>query len=77
MLATLTDRRFSDPDWLFERKLDGERCLAFIRKGQVTLKSRNGNVISDAYPEIVDALQRQRAAEDLIADGEIVAFVGR
>jgi bifunctional non-homologous end joining protein LigD len=27
MLATLTDQRFSDPDWLFERKLDGERCL--------------------------------------------------
>jgi len=77
MLATLTDRRFSDPDWLFERKLDGERCLAFARKNQVTLKSRNGNVISDAYPEIVDALQRQRAGEGLVADGEIVAFVGR
>ena len=28
-LATLTKDRFSDPGWLFERKLDGERCLAF------------------------------------------------
>ena len=28
-LATLTKDRFSDPAWLFERKLDGERCLAF------------------------------------------------
>ncbi|HEM61899.1 MAG TPA: ATP-dependent DNA ligase, partial [Chloroflexi bacterium] len=28
MLATLIDRRFSDEDWIFERKLDGERCLA-------------------------------------------------
>jgi len=29
MLATLTDERFSDPDWIFERKLDGERVLVF------------------------------------------------
>lgn len=29
MLATLTVDRFSDPDWIYERKLDGERCLAF------------------------------------------------
>jgi ATP-dependent DNA ligase len=29
MLATLTNRRFSDQNWIFERKLDGERCLAF------------------------------------------------
>src|ERR1700736_1822487 len=28
MLATLTAKRFSDPRWIFEPKLDGERCLA-------------------------------------------------
>jgi bifunctional non-homologous end joining protein LigD len=28
-LATFTAERFSDPGWLFERKFDGERCLAF------------------------------------------------
>ena len=31
MLATLTDERFSDPDWLYERKLDGERFLGLRR----------------------------------------------
>ncbi len=40
MLATLTDRRFSDPGWIFERKLDGERCLVFARAGRVTLDPR-------------------------------------
>jgi bifunctional non-homologous end joining protein LigD len=35
MLATLTDRRFSDGEWIFERKLDGERCLAFWKGGWV------------------------------------------
>jgi DNA ligase D-like protein (predicted ligase) len=77
MLATLTDRRFSDPDWIFERKLDGERCLAFARDGRVSLVSRNGNVVSGAYPELVAALEGQRAVDDFVADGEIVAFVGR
>jgi bifunctional non-homologous end joining protein LigD len=77
MLATLTDTRFSDPAWIFERKLDGERCLAFARGGRVTLQSRNGNIVSGAYPEIVAALEKQRAADDFVADGEIVAFVGR
>ena len=32
MKAVLTDERFSDPDWIFERKLDGIRCIA-IRDG--------------------------------------------
>jgi DNA ligase D-like protein (predicted ligase) len=43
----------------------------------VTLISRNENVVSGAYPEIVRALEEQRAADDFVADGEIVAFVGR
>jgi ATP-dependent DNA ligase len=33
MLATLTDRRFSDPAWIYERKFDGERCLPYPRRG--------------------------------------------
>jgi hypothetical protein len=32
MRAVLTRERFSDPDWSFERELDGIRCLA-IRGG--------------------------------------------
>jgi bifunctional non-homologous end joining protein LigD len=81
MLATLTEERFSDPRWLFERKFDGERCLAFGRDlggaGRVTLMSRNANDISAAYPELATALERQRTADDFIVDGEIVAFEGR
>lgn len=62
MAATLTDARFSDPDWMFERKLDGERCLAWVESGTVRLRS----------PE-VDALA-QRTDADLVVDGEVVAF---
>lgn len=34
MLATLTDEHFSDPGWIYERKLDGERCLAVAGEGR-------------------------------------------
>lgn len=73
MLATLTHDYFSDPNWIYERKLDGERCLAFRKGKSVDLKSRNKKTISGQYPELVDAIRSQSRA-DLVADGEIVAF---
>ena len=40
-LATLTHDPFSDPEWLYERKLDGERCLAFRDGDSVRFLTRN------------------------------------
>jgi bifunctional non-homologous end joining protein LigD len=76
MLATLTDKRFSDPAWIFERKLDGERCLAFRRGDEVRLLSRTRQRLGGTYPEIVDAIaaQESSAARDMVVDGEVVAF---
>jgi len=76
MLARLTRDFFSDPGWIYERKLDGERCLAFISRGAVTLKSRHNKDIGVSYPEIVEALGRQAQVAGGIVDGEIVAFEG-
>ncbi|WP_375492432.1 non-homologous end-joining DNA ligase [uncultured Jatrophihabitans sp.] len=77
MLATLTEDRFSDPDWIFERKLDGVRCLALRDgRGRVRLLSRTDQDMSRTYPEIADALAAQ-ADTDLVVDGEVVAFDGR
>ena len=72
-LATLTRDRFSDPGWIFERKLDGERCLAFRSGTGVRLMTRNQKEDTSTYPEITQALIAQRAG-DFIIDGEIVAF---
>jgi len=74
MKAVLSDRPFSDPDWIFERKLDGERCGALRRAGHVRLLSRSGRAMHAAYPDIVDALSTD--GPDLLVDGEIVAFKG-
>ena len=75
MLARLTERRFSDPGWLFERKLDGERALAFRYGDRVRLLSRNRAALSGSYPELVAALGGQ-ACPDFVVDGEVVAFEG-
>ena len=75
MLATLTYRRFSDPNWLFELKFDGERCLAFRNGRSVKLYSRNQKLLNNTYPEIADAIGSQ-ALDNFVIDGEIVAFDG-
>jgi bifunctional non-homologous end joining protein LigD len=75
-LATLTDRRFSDPQWIFERKLDGVRGLAFRDGARVRLLSRNGQKLNGTYPELVEALVKQDRSR-FVVDGEIVAFEGR
>lgn len=49
MLATLTDRRFSDPSWLFERKLDGVRALSERDSNAVALWSRNEKRIDTGF----------------------------
>jgi DNA ligase D-like protein (predicted ligase) len=75
MKAVLHDRPFSDPDWIFERKLDGVRCLAFRTPGGVRLLSRTDKLLNNSYPELVEALEREPTPE-FVVDGEIVAFSG-
>jgi len=75
-LATLTEKRFSDPDWIFERKFDGMRCLAFRDGDRVRLLSRNRQPLNGTYPELVDALAAQHTTR-FVVDGEVVAFEGR
>ncbi len=73
MLATLTKNYFSDKNWIFERKLDGERVLAIKNNKKVTLFTRNKKTINSTYPEIEKVLSEQNQ-DNIIVDGEIVAF---
>src|ERR1700683_4723179 len=74
-LATLTADRFCDPAWFYERKFDGERCLAYRDGAQLRLMTRNQKQVTGTYPEIAEALRAQ-AATDFVVDGEVVAFGG-
>jgi DNA ligase D-like protein (predicted ligase) len=73
MKAILHDRAFSDPDWIYERKLDGERCLAYRTPDGVRLRSRTDKVLNNTYPELVEALE-QESSPEFVVDGEIVAL---
>ena len=73
MLATLASEPFSDPKWLFEPKLDGFRILAFIREGEVTLLTRNGNDFTGHYPWVAQDLAAYPDSE-MVVDGEMAAL---
>jgi bifunctional non-homologous end joining protein LigD len=75
MKAVLTDERFSDPNWIYERKLDGIRCIAIRDASNLHLLSRNDLSENDRYPELVEALAAE-SCQQFAIDGEVVAFDG-
>src|SRR5262249_14322512 len=75
MLATLTDKPFDDPDWIFETKWDGFRLMAEIKDGSVILYSRNQIDLSRKYPSVCAALSRLHRFA--VIDGELVALDAR
>jgi ATP-dependent DNA ligase len=68
MAATLTQERFTGPEWIFERKFDGIRLLAYKKGNDVQLFSRNH--LPQHLPAVAEAIERL-PHEELILDGEI------
>ncbi len=73
MLATLTEKYFSDPDWIYEEKFDGIRAIVIKNKDKVLIYSRNKNLQNSKFPSLVEVLKKQKE-KNFILDGEIVAF---
>jgi ATP-dependent DNA ligase len=69
MAATLTEERFTGPDWVFEQKLDGIRLLAFKKGALVRLYSRNRLPRDESYPSFAKAIA-ELPVRDAIFDGE-------
>jgi ATP-dependent DNA ligase len=67
MAATLTQERFAGGDWLFERKFDGIRLLAYKRGADVRVYSRNR--LSQNLPDLARAIAGL-PVHDVILDGE-------
>src|SRR5262245_41839134 len=68
MAATLTQDRFTGDEWLFERKLDGIRLVAFKQGSSVRLLSRNG--LPQDLPAVAHAVA-SLAPTELVLDGEL------
>ena len=58
MLATLVDKPFQLPGWIYEEKYDGIRILAYKEGSHVSLITRNGIVRTARYPDVAAAISK-------------------
>ncbi len=73
MLATLADALPHGAEWLFEPKWDGYRALAYQRDGEVELRSRRDNDLTERFAEVARAIPRAVRTSSCVLDGEVCA----
>jgi len=71
-MPAIPGKAFSNKDWIFEPKIDGARCIAYISNNTVELKNRRLRSITYRYPEIIRSLKQ--SASDCVLDGETAVF---
>jgi bifunctional non-homologous end joining protein LigD len=74
MLATLAAELPRGGDWTFEPKWDGYRAVAYLRGGEATLLSRNGNDLTQRFESVAKSLARATKSPDCVLDGEVCAL---
>ncbi len=75
MLAHPFEKAFDNKEWVFEVKWDGVRAILFKNNKEIRIQSRNGNDITNRYPEIVNAAKVSLiGCKSVIVDGEIVVL---
>ena len=74
MEARLVAELPSGPNWQFEPKWDGFRCLAF-RDGDVELRAKSGKSLTRYFPEVVAGL-KTLPLRRFVLDGELVIPAG-
>ena len=70
MLATLADKAFDAPGWLYEIKWDGYRAVAYMNKKGTELLSRNNKSFNEKFYPIYDALKKTEL--NAVLDGEVI-----
>lgn len=73
MLIAQQTLAYDDPDWIFELKLDGFRCLAYIEKSSVDLRNKRNMKMLSKFPELREIYRNVK--QRCILDGEIVVLV--
>ncbi len=72
MLATLIDKPFEEPGWLYEIKWDGYRSIALVNNGKVNLISRNNKSFNEKFYPVTEALRKWKI--NAVLDGEVVVL---
>jgi len=60
-------------DWLYEPKLDGTRAIMTLKDDHLTFVNRNGNELTQRFPEMVQ-MRKHIRAKSCVFDGEIVVY---
>ncbi len=63
---------FDDEDYIYELKLDGIRCIAYVEPKSVVLQNKRHKDVSDIYPELQD--MRKCVKKKVVLDGELVVL---
>jgi bifunctional non-homologous end joining protein LigD len=74
MLAVAASALPIGDDWVYEVKWDGYRVIATVDGGEATLRSRNGNDLSDRFAAVARALPAALRSPDCVLDGEVCAL---
>lgn len=63
------------PEWQYEPKWDGFRCLAFRDGDSVELQSKSGQSLTRYFPDVAESLRALRSKK-FVLDSELVVPVG-
>lgn len=72
MLATLVDKPFNEPGWIYEIKWDGYRAISYVNGSSVDIRSRNNKSFNEKFYPISDALKAWKIKA--VVDGEILVL---
>ena len=73
MLIAQMQEPFDDPEWIYELKLDGCRCVAYLEKENVVLRNKRNMELLPRFMELKDIYKQ--ANTPCILDGELVVMV--
>lgn len=73
MLIAQMQPPFNDPDWIYELKLDGCRCIAYLEKDRTVLRNKRNMELLPRFPEMKDI--HTSVKDRCILDGELVVMV--
>lgn len=72
MLLNEVKEPFDDDNYIYELKLDGIRCVAYIEPKSVTLQNKRFKELTPIYPELTDICKCVK--KKVILDGELVVL---
>lgn len=73
MLIAQMQEPFDNPDWIYELKLDGCRCIAYLEKDKTILRNKRNMELLPRFPELKNI--HTAVKDKCILDGELVVMV--